>query len=152
MVFKSNIINILFLHNVHIHVLPRSLENIQYNREQSLIEAQKIKCLSKPSFSFIIPFIIEWKSFSSSTLFGIGITEIFMFSRSGLSKITKLSDLKQILFMIFFLFAGLAVAVRASTGTSKLNYLSSPIRANHSLKGFPCAESYPRKTMHVVYK
>lgn len=134
-VFKCNIINVFFLQNVHVHVLPRSLENIQYNRKQSLIDAQKIKC-----FSFIISLIIQWKSFSSSTLFGIGITEIFMFSQSGLSKITTLSDLKQRLLIIFFLFAGLAVAVRTSTGTFKLNDLSSPIRANHSLKGFPCAE------------
>lgn len=56
--------------------------------------------------------------------------------------------------MNFLVFAGLAVAVRASTGTFKLIDLSSLIRANHSLKEFPCAESYPliNDANSVVYK
>lgn len=71
-----------------------------------------------------------------------------------MSKITTLSDFRQRLFMNFLVFAGLAVAVRASTGTFKLIDLSSLIRANHSLKEFPCTESYPliNDANSVVYK
>lgn len=65
------------------------------------------------------------------------------------SKITTLSvNKKQFLFMAVFQFVGLAVAVRANT--LKLNDLSTPIQANHSLKGFSCAESYPLKNANCV--
>lgn len=66
------------------------------------------------------------------------------------SKITTLSvNKKQFLFMAVFQFVGLAVAVKVNT--LKLNDLSSPpIQANHSLKGFSCAESYPLKNANCV--
>lgn len=65
-----------------VHVLLRCLEKIQYYREQYLIQAQGIKYLSKKKFIFKIPLIIQWNSISSSTLFGNGMTDIYMFSRS----------------------------------------------------------------------
>jgi hypothetical protein len=43
-------------------------------------------------------------------------------------------SLKHRLFMIFFLFVGLAVAVRESIGTVKLRDLSSPILEKNVLK------------------